>query len=114
MLKLFLHFQIDFLLRELCRLHKVEIPTEATNLTHGEGSSGIVKSEDSIGEQAKDKKEDGYAYGSDDSLDSDDLESAFTDEEESPQKNPSDDTPPFKKIHMDLIKKGVRAPSNNK
>lgn len=36
---LHVHLQVDTLLRELCRLHKIEIPYEAMTLMPGESSS---------------------------------------------------------------------------
>lgn len=117
------------MLRELCRLHKIKMPNEAVVLLSGESSSeatsemaggsvsgsdrgwasgsGVKTADDSIDQSIDDQYEAGY--GSDDdtsisSIDSDNFESLTKVEEKSRSK---DDTPPFKKAHMDVFKKIV-------
>lgn len=109
-------------MRELCRLHKIKMPNEAVVLLSGESSSGttsgmasgsdggsasVKTADDSIDQSIDDQYEAGY--GSDDdtsisSIDSDNFESLTKVEEKSRSK---DDTPPFKKAHMDVFKKIV-------
>lgn len=125
-----MRLQVDILLRELCRLHNMKVPNDAAKLLIGESSSastsastsgnaidnasedasksGSVKPlEGSINQLTEEQNEDGY--GSDtsvSSLDSDNFESA-TALEKSPSKKSSDDAPPLKKAHMDVLKKLV-------
>lgn len=122
---LYLYLQVEILLRELCRLHKIKMPNEATILLTGESSSGstgglvsgsVCGSDSGMASGSAKSVEDSIdheaGYGSDtdislSSLDSDDFESATRLEKKSPSKNSTDVAPPFKKAHLDVLKKIV-------
>lgn len=117
----FIHFQVECLLRELCRLHNINVPNEATILLSGEGASASgsgstsgctsASASETVNEGAKsmdhgfeEPNEDGYGSDSSvSSLDSDDYGSLTRLEKTSPSKN----APPLKKAHMDVLNKLV-------
>lgn len=123
---LYLYIQVDTLLRDLCRLHKIKMPNEATVLLSGESSSGTtsgmasgsvagsanVKTADSMDQSTEDPSEAGYASDGDSSsssMDSDNYESISEFYTKSPsKKSTTDDDPPIKKAHLDVLKKIVR------
>lgn len=77
-------FQVDKLLRELCRLHKIEVPAEVKTLLGGEGSRGQCSSAKSNEESSANTKPVPDQMETEKSCDDIDIDMEFGEEEDEP------------------------------